>query len=292
MSSTENNPAITVRKQLDFGLAGDDIPQYWLAGDAYKTRVVDAVQATFPDGERYFISSVAAFRPQIKDPELLRQVKEFTMQEGEHGRVHKDYNERLKRQGLNMDAFTTHVKAVGDRRQRFYSAKYNLALTAALEHFTAMMAELFFAEKTLMKGADSRPRAMLAWHAIEEMEHRAVAFDVMQKVAGVGYIQRCLAMTQATFVLMLFTTVAPWIMLGTDGHSIRKRFALYTRGLPWIFGRRGFFTRLVPMLCQYYRPSFHPNQMPTVHNYEHWLSSYSESGDPVQAGEAMYAAAA
>ncbi|MDL5452834.1 metal-dependent hydrolase, partial [Escherichia coli] len=81
---------ITVRTGLDFGLSADDIPKYWMAGDPYRTRVMDAIQASFPDGERYFISSVRAFRNRIQDPELLQAVKDFTMQEGQHGQVHTE----------------------------------------------------------------------------------------------------------------------------------------------------------------------------------------------------------
>ncbi|MFX6099865.1 metal-dependent hydrolase, partial [Acinetobacter baumannii] len=181
------------------------------------------------------------------------------------------YNERLRRQGINIDAFTRHTRAMCDGRLQKLSPEYNVALTAALEHFTAMMADLFFAEKEVLEGADPRVRAMFAWHAIEEMEHKAVAYDVMQKIAGVGYLTRVTAMTHATLSFSLFTLVAPWIMLGMDGHSVPERVKLYSKGLGWLMGpRKGVFGRLLPMIASYYRPGFHPNHLPTVHNYEAW----------------------
>ena len=130
---------MTVRKDLDFGLDGDDIPQYWMAGDPLKTRMMDAVQSTFPDGERYFISTVRAFRDQIESPELQEEVKDFMMQEGQHGMVHTKYNQRLERQGVQISRFTQHIKRISDARLKRYSPQYNVALTAAFEHFTAMM---------------------------------------------------------------------------------------------------------------------------------------------------------
>lgn len=293
MSRREHKETIVVRKDLDFGLDADDIPRYWMAGDAFKTRVFDAVQATFPDGERYFISAVRAFRERIGDPALLQAVKDFTMQEGQHGQVHTRYNERLRRQGLDVDAFTRHTRAMCDARLKEYSAEYNVALTAALEHFTAMMADLFFAEKSVLEGADPRVRAMFAWHAIEEMEHKAVAYDVMQQVAGVGYATRVAAMTHATLSFSLFTVVAPWFMLGMDGFSKGERIKLYGKGLGWLMGpRKGVFRRLLPMIASYYRPGFHPDDLPTVHNYQAWLAAYAETADPLAAGEAMHRAAA
>lgn len=293
MAKREFKEKITVRRGLDFGLGGDDIPRHWLAGDAFRTRVLDAVQASFPDGERYFIAAVRAFRERISDPVLAQEVKDFTMQEGQHGQVHSAYNERLRRQGIRVDAFTRHTREITDRRLQRLSPEYNLAMTAALEHFTAAMAELFFAEKGLLTGADERVRAMFAWHAIEEMEHKAVAFDVMQKVAGVGYPTRALAMAHASFSFTLYTVVSTWTMLGMDGFDRRQRLSLFRRGLPWLFGpRQGLFTRLAPTIARYFVPGFHPNQIPTVHNYGDWLERYAQGGDPIEAGEAMYRAAA
>lgn len=292
MSKPEYKEPIIVRKNLDFGLTEDDIPKYWMAGDAFKTRVMDAVQSTFPDGERYFISSVRAFREDIEDPELRSEVKDFMSQEGQHGIVHTDFNARLGRQGIAIDKFTENTKSITNKRLKRYSAGYNVALTAALEHFTAMMADLFFAEKEMLAGADQRVRAMFAWHAIEEMEHKAVAYDVMQKVAKVGYFKRTLAMTHATLSFTLFTLIAPWFMLGMDGYSVPKRLGMYAKNLGWLLGlRKGIIGRMLPMIFKYYKPGFHPNHIPSVHNYPDWSESYSKEQDPIAAAETMYAAA-
>ncbi len=289
MSSKEYKEEICVRTGLDFGFDGDDIPRYWLDNCPYKSRVIDAVQATFPDGERYFIASVRAYRDQIEDPELAADVKDFMLQEGQHGQVHSRYNERLARQGINIAAFTRHTKRISDHRLKRLPASYNLALTAALEHFTAMMAELFFAEKSVMAGADPRLRAMLAWHAVEEMEHKAVAFDVMKKVAKVGYFQRCLAMSHAILGFGLFTLIAPWLLLRMEGFSFSQRLRLMLKRGGWMFGlRRGVFPRLIPMLLSYYRPGFHPNKLKTVHNYHTWVEVYEREHDPLAAAEAAW----
>lgn len=292
MARTEYKEPIQVRKQLDFGLRGDDVPKYWCGGDPFRTRLVDAVQATFPDGERYFISSVMAFRNDVPNEDMLEEMRDFAKQEGEHGRVHTDYNDRLARQGVNIGAFTKHTQKLTQYRLKHYSRKYNVALTAALEHFTAMLADLFFAKKYVMEDADERVRAMLAWHAIEEMEHKAVAFDVMQKVAKVGYFQRCLAMTHATMTFTLFVLIAPWFMLKMDGLSVWQRVKAYGRGMGWMFGpRKGVFLRMLPAIAHYYRPGFHPNHLPTVHNYQAWLEGYGDDHDPIAAARAMHAAA-
>ncbi len=292
MARREYKEKIEVRKSLEFGLNTDELPRYWMANDPYKTRVFDAVQASFPDGERYFIAAVRAFREGIKDPELKAAVKDFMLQEGQHGQVHTDYNNWLKRQGINIDAFTRHTKDITSRRLKNMSPEYNIAMTAALEHFTAMMAELFFAEKSVMEGADERLRALFAWHAVEEMEHKSVAFDVMQKVAKVGYARRTLAMTHATVAFSAYTLIAPLYMLKMDGFSLRERVRIGLKGTAWLLApRNGLFFRLLPMIASYYQPGFHPTQQKSVHNYQAWINAFAEDGDPIHAGEAMYAAA-
>ena len=94
---------IVPREKLDFGLDGD-IPKYWFGGDAFKTRFFDAMSTIFPEGERYFISCVRDYRDQVSDPKLLAEIKDFMRQEGQHGIVHSQYNERLKAQGIDVDA--------------------------------------------------------------------------------------------------------------------------------------------------------------------------------------------
>ncbi|TAK84474.1 MAG: metal-dependent hydrolase, partial [Aquabacterium sp.] len=89
---------IVPREKLDFGLDGD-IPKYWLEGDAFKSRFFDAMSIFFPEGERFFITCVRDFRDQITDPQLLKEAKDFTRQEGQHGMVHRQFNDRLKAQG-------------------------------------------------------------------------------------------------------------------------------------------------------------------------------------------------
>lgn len=279
---------IIVRKDLDFGLSSDDIPKYWLDGDPYKTRVFDAIQATFPDGERYFISAVRAFRNKIANPELAQEVRDFTMQEGQHGIVHANYNKRLKRQGIAVERFTDRVRRVMDKRLDTFSPQYNIAMTSAFEHYTAMMAELFFAEKAPTEGADERIRAMFAWHAIEEMEHRSVAFDVMTQVAEVGYFKRVLAMTHVTIGFSLYSIIAPFFMLAMDGYNVPQRIGLFIKGLPW---QMNIFRKLLPMLLSYYRPGFHPGHELPVHNYSDWLEAYNDQLDPMAASRAMFKAA-
>lgn len=281
---------VSAREKIDFKL-DDSIPRWWFAGDAYKTRVVDGFQLTFPDGERYFISSVRNFRDGVDDPALLADVKGFIRQEGQHGMQHMAFNELLKKQGVPVNAILRYERQALELMQQTLSPRFNLALTAAFEHFTALLADTFFAKKATLEGADERVRALLGWHAIEEMEHRHVAFDVYVKSAKGGYLMRVGAMSLATVMVVIAMYRLCDILLQTDGFSLRQRLTLHVKNLPWLFGRKGLLTSMVPRIARYYSPSFHPSKEADLHNYPAWLEAWNETADPVAALRAMYAAA-
>lgn len=285
-----HHAAIVPRENLDFGLDGD-IPKYWMGGDPFKTRFFDAMSTLFPQGEKFFITSVREYRDQITDPKLLQEVKDFTRQEAQHSMVHRQYNDRLKRQGIDIDAIEAELQ------QRFFvdapkvtSARQRVGITAALEHLTAMMCTCFFERRELLDASDPRVRAMYAWHAIEEVEHKAVAYDVLTKVAKAGYLSRVLPMLTVTFGFPL--TVAGILnhMLKVDGFSFRQRMGLWARGLWWFYKPGGLFIPTLGYYFAYYKPGFHPWKLEEMPSYGTWLDTFTRTGDAVAAGNALHAA--
>lgn len=99
---------IIPREKLDFGLDGD-VPKYWFGGDAYKSRFWDALSIIFPPGEKFFMTCVRDFRDRISDPKLLDDIQGFNRQEAQHTLVHRQDNDRLRRQGVDVDKLTKYV---------------------------------------------------------------------------------------------------------------------------------------------------------------------------------------
>lgn len=278
-----------VRSNLDFQLS--EIPRYWFAGDPFLTRMFDALSLTFPDGERYFIQSVRLFRDQIQDPDLKQRVADFIRQEAQHGIAHDKMNQVMKDQGMPVDQFIQRLNKIFKFELKYRSPQYNIAMTAAAEHLTALMAETFYGEKDTLKDAHPYVRALFAWHAIEEMEHRDVAFDVMQQVGNVPEVIRKMALVLTTGLMFGFTLYRANVMLRYDGFSLIQRLKMNARGLQWLLGKNGKLRKMKPQFQDWFKPDFHPSQHPIIAQYDVWLNTLAETNDPIQAGEAFWQAA-
>ena len=277
-----------VRTNLDFKLA--DVPRYWFAGDPFLTRMFDALSLTFPDGERYFIQSVRLFRDQIQDPDLKQRVADFIRQEAQHGIAHDKMNQIMKDQGMPVDQFIQRLNKVFKFELKYRSPQYNIAMTAAAEHLTALMAETFYGEKETLQDAHPSVRALFAWHAIEEMEHRDVAFDVMQQVGNVPEVTRKMALVLTTGLMFGFTLYRANVMLKCDGFNRTQRLKMNVRGLQWLFGKQGKLRKMQSQYRDWFKPDFHPSQHPIIAQYDVWLDTLAQTGDPIQAGEAFWQA--
>ena len=277
-----------VRSNLDFKLA--DVPRYWFAGDPFLTRMFDALSLTFPDGERYFIQSVRLFRDQIQDPDLKQRVADFIRQEAQHGIAHDKMNQIMKDQGMPVDQFIQRLNKVFKFELKYRSPQYNIAMTAAAEHLTALMAETFYGEKETLQDAHPYVRALFAWHAIEEMEHRDVAFDVMQQVGNVPEVTRKMALVLTTGLMFGFTLYRANVMLRCDGFNRTQRLKMNVRGLQWLFGKQGKLRKMQSQYRDWFKPDFHPSQHPIIAQYDVWLETLAQTGDPIQAGEAFWQA--
>lgn len=242
-----------IPRDLDVDFSG--VPRAWLGGNAAATAISNGVNLLFPHGERFFVRSVKHFLDRIEDPALRAEIKGFFGQEGRHAKAHDDFTDILRAQGYEVDRFLTSYKKLSDWLEARMSPEMNLAITAAAEHFTAILAHGAFTEG-LLDSCDPRMRQLLAWHAAEEIEHKAVAFDVLQTVDP-SYALRITGLLWATVLLGGFWVWGAAVLLRQDKlgwrGTLRELRAMRQRN-PIV--RRVF----VRGIRSYLRRDFHPNQ--------------------------------
>ncbi|HRG98087.1 MAG TPA: metal-dependent hydrolase [Polyangiaceae bacterium] len=256
-ASREPRPIPVRRMTFDFS---NERP-YWVLGEPSLTHLLHALSAAFPEGERSFMESVAHYRKQITDPTLKKEVARFLAQEATHAKAHEELNAWVRAQGFDNEPLLASVKARIDLARQHLPPIMRLAGTCALEHFTAIMAEQLLSEPEMLAQFDPKMAELWLWHAIEETEHKAVAFDVYEHVGGT-YPRRVLAMV---IVTVRFLTQVAWMkrQLMKDDPNVRAAKGL--EGLrvrlqsTWtLWGNPGWFRKLVPAYLDYYRPGFHP----------------------------------
>ena len=246
--------AITARDpcfDLSGPLAGD-----WHGGDPFRTAFFNALSITFPIGERFFIDSVRAFEPDVADARLRAQVLAFIGQEARHRREHQRYNETLcAARGYDLE------RLEGGQRERTRWAGENLSrfrwltATVAYEHLTAVIADGILRDPRWLAGADPTMAALWRWHAIEETEHKAVAFDVYRAVGGREADRRAM-LRIATLQLLRDVLAGTRHMLAVAGLGRSPR--RWLGGMSYLLGTRGILLPLARHWRAYRRPGFHP----------------------------------
>jgi predicted metal-dependent hydrolase len=243
-------------RHMDFDFP-NPLPRHWHSGDAFKSHLFDAMSVLFPDGERFFIDSVRHFRDQIGDPVLKEQIRGFIGQEGHHSCEHLEYSNRLRDLGYDITRIEKNAQARIRYTQKKFSAQRQLAATAALEHITAIMAAGILKDSRYMDGAHPTMARLWRWHAVEETEHKAVAFDVYNQVCGSRKLLRK-AMLMGTFFFVLDTTRGLTHMLKRDG--LLWNWRVWRDGIQWMWGKHGVFRPLLTPYRDFFKPGFHPWQ--------------------------------
>jgi len=252
-------------RDLDVDFA--PVPRHWLGGNAAATAVANGVNLLFPHGERFFVRSVNHFLDQIDDPELRARVKGFFGQEGRHARAHDRFNEILRAQGYEIDRFLGSYQRLASWIEERTPPALRLAVTAACEHFTATLAESAFSSRMLDASAPEM-RTLLAWHAAEEIEHKSVAFDVLQQIDP-SYGLRVLGLAMATALLGGFWLWGAAMLLKQDRLRLPRALQELNQVPREPVIRRVFLRGI----RQYLRPGFHPDQVPNASLAAEWFAA-------------------
>ena len=252
---TPEDLTITVR---DERFNRDSTPRRWWAGDAFGTAWHNALSATFPRGEAFFIEAVKAHRDGA-DPKLEAEIRAFVKQES------SDARERIAFCGLGEEPGYG-IKVIGKRvadllaLTRVRPAIAKLAQACALEHYTAMMAAECLVNPQHFADSDPEVRDMWRWHAVEEIEHKGVAFDTWNHATkdwsdGKRWRVRSIVMLSVTVRFFKNRWADSLALLKQDGITGWKaRWGLFK----YLTVSPGVVRRIFPAWLAYFKPGFHP----------------------------------
>lgn len=249
-----------------------DLPHPWNGDGRAITLFFDNLSIFFPAGERFFIEAVKAHAHLVGDPKLAADLRAFCAQEGIHSREHTQYNEHLRRRGYPIDALEGRVMKLLTRARRRLPVRRRLAATAALEHFTALMGDFVLRDPRILERAHPTMAALWRWHAAEENEHKAVAFDVYRAANG-PYFERVSAMAVSTVIF--WTKVIEHQVRLMHAEGILTSPSEWSSLLRWMFVDPGWMWHLARQYFAYFRPDFHPWDLNNADLVERWRATYS-----------------
>ncbi len=263
-------PARSVKtRRITFEYPEGELPRHFINNDIVMSHIVSTLSAVFPEGEDFFVNSVRNYRDQITDPELKKQVAGFIGQEAMHSREHDRFNERLAELGYPTRVIHRGVGMILRFGRTVLPKKVQLAITAALEHYTSTLAEVLLADPAARDLMDvEEVKSLFLWHALEESEHKTVAFDVYEQVSGNHFI-RVTTMNLITLGFVgggALAVVASMLLTDPSARNLRnlRKSIAGLKTSPWL-------TKKVRQdIRAYNRKGFHPDDHDNTALMEEW----------------------
>jgi predicted metal-dependent hydrolase len=253
---TPSDLTITPRDRR-FG-RGAKTERWWNGGDPVATALYNALSATFPKGEAFFVESVRQFRDGA-EPKLAGEIKAFVTQEVMHSREHVAFNKRAHEAGYDLSKLERQV----DYRLDLVRARppiASLAATMALEHFTAILAHELLEDPRHLAGCDAESAALWRWHAVEEIEHKGVAYDTWLHATrswprGKRWKVKAKVMLLVTRNFLVDRTAGALELLRQDGIAGPRAWA---RLFWFAFVGPGMMRKVFGAWASFFMPGFHP----------------------------------
>ena len=259
---------ITVRK-LQFNPKA--IRRHYFANSPVMSHMLTALSSTFPIGEQFFVHSVRNVRDKVQDEKLQAQITAFIGQEAMHSKAHAEFNDAWRSDDYHLDRFQAWLARKNEYVKNLHP-KIQLAITCAFEHFTALLGGYILRHPEVLATLDDDAVKLWVWHAIEEIEHRAVAFDVYQAVYGDDKIRRMIMRSVTTGFASLTFYSATRLFLQDKAKSLPKVggnfFGLYLLGK--------MFIQLLPEYLSYFKADFHPSEIDYTKIVNYWKERLAE----------------
>ncbi len=247
------------------------IRRHYFANSPVMSHLLTALSSTFPIGEQFFVHSVRNVRDKVQDETLQAQIAAFIGQESMHSKAHAEFNAAWRSEDYNLDRFQAWLARKDDYAKNLHP-KIQLAITCAFEHFTALLGGYILRHPEVLATLDEDAAKLWVWHAIEEIEHRAVAFDVYQAVYGDDKIRRMIMRSVTTGFASLTLYSATRLFLQDKKKSLPKVggniFGFYLLGK--------MFLQLAPEYLAYFKRDFHPSEIDYTKLICYWKQRLAE----------------
>lgn len=240
------------------GVQAGDFRRHWVRNDPFDTAFFNALSAVFPHGETFMIRTMIPWVNRLPEP-LRSEAEAFIEQEAGHSREHVGMNRGLIEAGYDIEPLEKRIRGFA----KFFDSANDLiklTVTMCTEHFTAIIAAEILENDWHLDGAPEDTRELWIWHAVEEVEHKAVAFDVWRYAtrdwsAARRWVVRSAFMQAITASFFFNRTAGQLELLRQDGMGRWPALkGIFRSG----FGKGGIGRNVLRPWLAFFRPGFHP----------------------------------
>ena len=232
------------------------IQRYWLGGNPFRTHLLNSLTLLLPATEKWAVRVVKKSFSQVSHPKIQQDALKFIGQEGQHANAHLLFWNNLRQQGYSIDP---HVQEV-DRFLGWFESRLSpvlsIAILAGFEHLTEFIAD-FGLNNHFLDEADPALKYLFAWHAAEEIEHKALAYDVLCSLTQ-GYGVRILGLVIGHLHAIRFLCSGLFLLLRQDHKA--WSFSVWADMAQFLLVKEKFFFRACANFMMYFRVDFHPSQ--------------------------------
>ena len=243
-------------RQLNFDFSANT-ERYWFNQSVFKTHLFNSFTLGIPDIEKYLIRNVKKRINLIDNPQLKQEAQAFISQEAQHLLQHTKFWDNLRSSGYKFDNYLGWVRAIlFDTLERRMSINLNSAIAAGIEHLTTLMAE-FVLEVDLFAEVEPQLKQLFEWHAVEEIEHKTVLYDVLPNVTN-NYLLRLIGMFIAHILVLSFLNLGLAILLYQDKKLLDRK--VWQELIEFWLTKDKFLYKALLNAIDYLRKDFHPSQ--------------------------------
>jgi uncharacterized protein len=231
-----------------------NVSKYWFAENAVLSVAMTVFSIYIPRGEKFFIKSVRYFENDIHDKELRELIRLFIKQEANHYKAHDVFNHGLEQKNMRSLREEKAAEKLFTFMEKWLPKKIQLGITVFDEHITATGAKVLLESKELVQSLEPEMRTLWEWHAVEEIEHKSVAFDVYEAM-GAGYVHRI-------FSALLGIVIQGVMLVASENRLMKeegvKRFGSEGKKAVRLLRKFTDFRRVARDFLLYFKPGFHP----------------------------------
>jgi predicted metal-dependent hydrolase len=270
---SNSSAQIITPRRMDFSVKDMQMDTFAFENNSLISTFFYALSAMFPAGERFFIHSVRTYQNEVVSDKLKAQISGFIGQEAHHGHSHDQLNDAIGATGIPLAEVSQLMENRVVFLKRHFGPERQLALTVAMEHFTASLAEYILENSERFDTLPKPFRNMLIWHAVEEIEHKAVAFDVYREKVNDEFMRR---RVMVIAMITLFSRLA----------YFQVRMLIKTRHLPswkewkeagsFFWGKKGLLKANWAGLKLFFKRDFHPWDIDQHDLIDGWEERYPE----------------